>query len=70
MQLTTLEHLGSTIKYLDPLNVLKRGYSITYLNGKVLRDITTLKKADIIDTRLHDGAITSTVESIEEDKNG
>src|SRR4030067_2444441 len=68
MQLTTLEHLGSTIKYLDPLNVLKRGYSITYLNGKVLRDIIAVKKADIIDTRLHDGTITSTVESIEEDK--
>jgi exodeoxyribonuclease VII large subunit len=62
--------LGATITYLDPLNILKRGYSITYLNGKALRNITTVKKADIIDTRLHDGIITSTVESIEEDKNG
>jgi exodeoxyribonuclease VII large subunit len=70
MHSKTLEQFESTIKYLDPLNVLRRGYSITYLNGKALKDITTVKKADIIDTRLHDGTITSTVESIEEDKNG
>jgi exodeoxyribonuclease VII large subunit len=70
MQSKTLEQFESTIKYLDPLNILKRGYSITYLNSKALRNITTVKKADIIDTRLHDGTITSTVESIEEDKNG
>jgi exodeoxyribonuclease VII large subunit len=70
MQSKTLEQFKSTIKYLDPLNVFRRGYSITYLNGKALKDIATVKKADIIDTRLHDGTITSTVESTEEDKNG
>jgi exodeoxyribonuclease VII large subunit len=68
IQSKNLEHLESTIKHLDPINVLKRGYSITYLNGKTLNDITTVKKADIIDTRLCNGTITSTVEGLREDK--
>lgn len=67
MQSKNLENFESTIKHLDPLNVLKRGYSITYLDGKALKDITTVKKADIIDTRLYNGMITSTVEDIRED---
>ncbi len=68
MQSKNLENYESAIKHLDPLNVLKRGYSTTYLNGKALKDITIVKKADIIDTRLYNGMITSTVESIREDK--
>ena len=68
IQSQTLEHFELTIKYLDPLNILKRGYSITYFNGEVVKGITTVKKADKIDTRLYDGTITSTVDSIREDK--
>jgi exodeoxyribonuclease VII large subunit len=54
---------------LNPLNVLKRGYSLTLLKGKVLKDVTLVTKADIIDTRLQNGTITSTVEDIRKEKN-
>jgi len=62
----TIEHLEMQVSLLDPVNVLKRGYSITYLRGKAVRDTASVKKDDIIDTRLGDGSITSIVECIKE----
>jgi len=48
---------------LDPVNVLKRGYSITYFNGKPLRDQKKVKKGDEITTRLHTGSLQSEIKS-------
>ena len=62
----TLEHLEIKAGLLDPVNVLKRGYSITYLHGKAVRGTASVRKDDIINTRLYDGSITSRVESIKE----
>ena len=62
----TLEHHEMKIKLLDPVNILKRGYSITYLRGKALRETVSIKKNDIIETRLYEGLITSIVEGIKE----
>lgn len=69
MQSRILENHGTKIHLLNPLNVLKRGYSLTLLKGKVLKDVNLVTKADIIDTRLHNGTITSTVEDIRKEKN-
>ena len=52
---------NNTLKILDPENVLKRGYTITSLNGKIIKKQSHLKKDDIIDTRFSDGSISSTV---------
>ncbi len=46
---------------LDPLLVLKRGYSITKFNGHAVKDINDLKKGDEITTVLGNGSIQSTV---------
>ncbi len=46
---------------LNPENVLKRGYTITSLNGKILKSSKGLKKDDIIDTLFTDGIISSNV---------
>jgi exodeoxyribonuclease VII large subunit len=51
----------STLKLLNPENVLLRGYSITSLNGKILKNCDQLKKDDIIDTQLHDGTFKSKI---------
>ena len=48
---------------LDPVNVLKRGYSITYLQGKVVKDAADAGVGSIITTRLYSGNITSVVTS-------
>ncbi|MCG2723102.1 MAG: hypothetical protein L6290_13985, partial [Thermodesulfovibrionales bacterium] len=68
MQTQKLENCETKISLLDPQNVLDRGYSITCLNGQVLKDAGAVRKDDIIHTRLRSGSLTSVVENIEGDK--
>lgn len=51
------------ISVMDPKNVLQRGYSLTWLNGKILKLKEDVKKGDQIETDLSDGKIISIVES-------
>lgn len=60
---TALTNIEKHIAVLDPDNVLKRGYSITRLNGKVIKSQTDVQKNDAIETILFDGIITSNVKS-------
>lgn len=53
------------IRLLDPANILKRGYSITYLNEKAVRDSEDLQAGYIIRTRLNRGSVRSKVEAID-----
>ena len=46
---------------LDPVNLLRRGYSITRADGKIVRNAKILKKGQLIETILHDGKIESIV---------
>jgi exodeoxyribonuclease VII large subunit len=55
------------IRLLDPANVLKRGYSITYLNNKAVKAVSEVSAGDIIETRLYDGSIESKVEGLNEE---
>ena len=50
-------------KALDPQLLLKRGYSITLHKGRAVKDATTLKAGDEIETRLAQGLIHSIVKS-------
>ena len=59
---TKLRHLEQATRLLDPVNILKRGYSITYLNAKVIKDAGQVSKDDIMTTRLYSGLIKSRVE--------
>lgn len=65
MQKQKLNNCETKISLLDPQNVLNRGYSITWLNGQVLKDAGTVNKDDIIHTRLRSGSLFSVVETIE-----
>ena len=56
-----LELLEEKTKHLDPALLLKRGYSITVHEGRVVRDPKSLKKGDTVETRLEKGTIKSTV---------
>ena len=58
------------ISMLNPDNVLKRGYSITTLNGKLIKDVFLLNSDEIISTELSSGIIKSKVEKIIRKKNG
>jgi exodeoxyribonuclease VII large subunit len=56
-----LELLEKRTAYLDPYLILKRGYSITYFNGKAVKDPSALKSQDVIDTRLSQGILKSKI---------
>ncbi|MBF0537094.1 MAG: exodeoxyribonuclease VII large subunit [Nitrospirae bacterium] len=56
-----LNALNDSITHLNPENVLRRGYSITSLNGKVLKAADEVKTGDVISTQLMQGVIHSIV---------
>jgi exodeoxyribonuclease VII large subunit len=55
------DSLENSLKILDPLNVLKRGYTITSLNGKIIKCSCETSENDIIDTKFSDGSVKSKV---------
>jgi exodeoxyribonuclease VII large subunit len=57
----SLETLNSNLNILNPENVLKRGYTITSLNGLIVKNASSLKEGDLIDTRFSDGEVRSKV---------
>ncbi len=61
----TLTQYHQILKLLDPKNLLKRGYSITYINEKILKTSSQLKKGDKIVTLLAEGKTISTINEIE-----
>ena len=66
-QLTEQKHrinrLELMLQGFDPQLLLSRGYSITLLNGKAIRDPRQLKAGDEIETRVEKGTIRSVVKS-------
>ena len=49
------------LKATDPELLLKRGYSITYSNGKIVKDPSMLMCGDLLETHFEKGTIQSTV---------
>lgn len=61
--------MKNRLKILDPAGVVKRGYSITSLNGKIVKSIMDVKPDEIIDTLVKDGNIKSKVTEKKKNKN-
>lgn len=59
------ERLEGMLRVLSPENTLKRGYSITRINGHAVSSAETLNPGDIIETTLLNGSLTSTIETID-----
>ena len=59
-----LLNLESKTKILSPKNILKRGYSITRLNGKTVNKADILKTGDRIESYFADGKASSIVKEI------
>ena len=64
-RLTTEHHrmeiIEGKVRSLDPTLLLKRGYSMTMKDGKIVRDTAALHPGDEIETRLANGTVRSTV---------
>jgi hypothetical protein BACCOPRO_02366 len=54
-----LEKLDSMVRVLSPENILRRGYSITRIGGKSIRDASVVKPGEVIETRLANGTLLS-----------
>lgn len=55
------------LELLNPISILKRGYSITYLNDKVITDTKKIKEKDILKIKLHQGMLEAEVKKITEE---
>lgn len=59
-----LNSIQEKLRLVDPQNILKRGYSLTMLNGKIVKSVNQLKDGELLVTRLSDGNVESTVKGI------
>lgn len=56
-----LDIAGEKGRLSDPGNILKKGYSITTYRGKLIRDLSGLKTAEVIKTHFFEGSVLSKV---------
>lgn len=59
-----LIQIQEKLRLVDPQNILKRGYSLTMINGKILKSVQWIKEGDHLETRLGDGSMVSRVEKV------
>lgn len=67
-KIINLKNIIDKLELLNPLNILSRGYSITYFNDKALKSIKKINKEDILNIRLKDGFIKTKVLNIKEER--
>ncbi|WP_018462642.1 exodeoxyribonuclease VII large subunit [Segatella paludivivens] len=56
-----LQLIQQKLEALDPVLLLKRGYSITTFKGKVIKNASALKSGDEVETRLDKGTVKSII---------
>ena len=65
-QLSNLNNLIEKLELINPLGVLKRGYTLAYQDNKVIKNIKDIKKDSNILIKLHDGEINTKVLDVKE----
>jgi exodeoxyribonuclease VII large subunit len=60
-----LKYKEDTVNLYHPENMLRKGFALVTLNGKMVKSVKSLKKADNIETKFRDGRIESIVGKIE-----
>ncbi|MCI8600107.1 MAG: exodeoxyribonuclease VII large subunit [Oscillospiraceae bacterium] len=63
-----LQKAAAGLEALSPLKVLARGYSITYKNGEIVRDVKALQPGDQLQTYFADGTAESQVTALHSSK--
>lgn len=59
-----LNNFLEKLELLNPISVLKKGYSLTYYNRTILSSIKTVKKDDSLNIRLYDGTLDVVVKNV------
>jgi len=68
-----LENIIDKLNLVNPLNILKRGFSLTYKDNKLVKSVKKLKENDLLNLKLTDGVATVEVKEINNEiwrKNG
>lgn len=61
-----LELAGRTLRLAGPERILRLGFSITLVNGRVVRSVADIRPGERLVTRLADGEVASRVERVDE----
>ena len=61
-----LKYIENHLESLNPNNILSKGYSIIYKDGKAISDITELKKEDNINIKIKGGEVAAKIEEVKE----
>ena len=56
--------LENKLSALNPFSIMDKGYSINSVDGKVVSSITEVKVGDILETKMKDGTVISTVNEV------
>ncbi len=59
-----LTNIIEKLKLVNPLNILDRGYTLTYIDDSVITSSKKIKKGSIIKTKFNDGYVLSKVEEV------
>ncbi len=59
-----IKHFENSLKIHNPERQLRLGYSITSLDGKIVRSVQQIKKGDLVDIKLANGEMISEVKKI------
>jgi exodeoxyribonuclease VII large subunit len=70
VQRQRVKTVQTNINHLNPFNVLKRGYSITYHDRRSVRSSAEVKTGDRLTTKLYKGELVSRVERKHSKKRG
>jgi exodeoxyribonuclease VII large subunit len=60
-----LKYKEDTVRLYHPENMLRKGFALVTMNGKMIKSVKSLKKSDNIETKFRDGRIESIVGKIE-----
>lgn len=56
-----LNHIIEKLELINPLGVLKRGYTLTYMDDKIINSTKSIKKDDTLKIRFSDGIVNTKV---------
>lgn len=66
-----LVHAENMLRVLSPDNILKRGYSVTRINGRAVTSVSQVNPGDVLETTLHQGVLKSVAAgAVDEDRSG
>jgi exodeoxyribonuclease VII large subunit len=66
---TILTQLEQTIRLIDPINVLKRGYSIALIEGKIISENNPVEPGKTMVVKTHQYEIETEIKKIKEETN-